>query len=978
MVSPEERLADLLVRWEDECSSDAPPHVEEFCQSHECSDLLDDFRELVASLEPMALVGGTEIGIGPHGDDGAPPVTTRFQVKRELGRGGLGVVYLAQDLELGRDVALKAMRSAAAADPGARERFSREAKLTGRLDHPGVVAVHDLAHAGGDPYYTMRVISGESLREAIEHLHGASPIDPVALRRLLRGFISACAAVAYAHSKNIIHRDLKPHNIMLGDYGETLVIDWGLANERGVRNAECGVEENLSSALRTPHSALDETPLPPPETRRSGYTAMGQAMGTWAYMSPEQARGDWDRVGPASDVFSLGATLYQILTGKTPYATADMPADVLAGRFPPATSIGAGVSKALDAVCQKAMAFDPSRRYADARDLAADVERWLVDEPVSAYRDPLMVRARRWAKRHRTFVTSGLALLVTAIVGLSAGLFFVNREKNRTEAQRVITKGALDEKTVAEQHTREALGRVTQAQLRTRQALDEMTDIGAERQLTGQRKLSASDQAFLTRALGHYRDFAAEAGNTREMREAIAHAHFRTAYILMRLGQRSTAEPEYRESLRQYTALIGEADEHNGNELRYMRSRVMNNLALLKMNAGRPREAEEMFLQLEKELTNLVPYLSPQLSIRVRQTLAYATNSLGKLQLTGAHFDESTRFFRRAAEMHRLLAIENPKNPAHVEERARTLTNIASNLLRPPAKRTEAEELLREALQSLEQLCKEYPDEPNYVASRAKALATLANEAFLQFQMPRGFAMLRDAIQLMRPVVRDYPADTEFRGLLADHLKHVGMLQSRLPGQQAEGEVHLLEAEVMLNRLIEDDPTAIDPRLNRGMVRYALGGFQRRRDPAASARFFDGAVEDLQAVIDGGNEGRVAPPLLPVIHWNRADLALAAGDHEKAAAAAVRLRELTPAPASGALDAARYLVRAAILAAGDTKLPWWQRFPLAERRAVTAVEFLHVAVKAGFKNAATLRGPDFAPLQGRPNFQRLVRSLENK
>ena len=102
---------------------------------------------------------------------------------------------------------------------------------------------------------------------------------------------------------------------------------------------------------------------------------MGQAMGTWAYMSPEQARGDWDRVGPASDVFSLGATLYQILTGKTPYATADMPADVLAGRFPPATSIGAGVSKALDAVCQKAMAFDPSRRYADARDLAADVER---------------------------------------------------------------------------------------------------------------------------------------------------------------------------------------------------------------------------------------------------------------------------------------------------------------------------------------------------------------------------------------------------------------------------------------------------------------------------------------------------------------------------------------------------------------------------------------------------------------------------
>src|SRR5262249_43557177 len=189
-------------------------------------------------------------------------------------------------------------------------------------------------------------------------------------------FVAACHAVAYAHSRGVIHRDLKPANILVGKFGETLVVDWGLAKKVGhVEPAKADAEGTLTTA----------------EEPAGEGTGMGQAVGTPAFMAPEQAAGRHDVVGPAADVYGLGATLYYLLTGRAPYEGNDkfaLLAAVQRGALTPPRLARPGVPRALEAVCLKALALDPERRYATAQALAQDVERWLADEAVAAYREP--------------------------------------------------------------------------------------------------------------------------------------------------------------------------------------------------------------------------------------------------------------------------------------------------------------------------------------------------------------------------------------------------------------------------------------------------------------------------------------------------------------------------------------------------------------------------------------------------------------
>ena len=231
----------------------------------------------------------------------------RFRILRPHARGGLGAVFVALDGELHREVALKQILLKHADDPVSRQRFVVEAEITGGLEHPGVVPVYGLgADAAGRPYYAMRFIKGDSLKEAIHRFHNDDALrkDPgrrsLELRKLLRRFTDVCNAIDFAHSRGVIHRDLKPANIIVGKHGETLVVDWGLAKAVGRSDPSVG-EETLA-----------------PSSGGSSETSPGSALGTPAYMSPEQARGELDRLGPRSDVYSLGATLYCLLTGNQP------------------------------------------------------------------------------------------------------------------------------------------------------------------------------------------------------------------------------------------------------------------------------------------------------------------------------------------------------------------------------------------------------------------------------------------------------------------------------------------------------------------------------------------------------------------------------------------------------------------------------------------------------------------------------------
>src|SRR6516162_8099008 len=338
----------------------------------------------------------------------------RFRLLRPHARGGLGEVFVALDAELHREVALKQILEKHADDPVSRQRFVLEAEVTGGLEHPGIVPVYGLGTYGsGRPYYAMRFIKGDSLKEAIEQFHADISLknDPgrrsFELRKLLRRFLDVCNAIDYAHSRGVIHRDIKPANIILGKHGETLVVDWGLA--KAVGRADPSVGEQAIA----------------PSSSGSSETLPGSTLGTPAYMSPEQACGDLDRLGPRSDVYSLGATLYCLLTGKPPFEGEDVGEilrTVQRGDFVPPRQLEPSLDAALEAICLKAMANQPGDRYPSCRALADDVERWMADEPVSAWAEPWTRKLLRWLTRHRTGVTGAAAAVLAGVVGLSAVL----------------------------------------------------------------------------------------------------------------------------------------------------------------------------------------------------------------------------------------------------------------------------------------------------------------------------------------------------------------------------------------------------------------------------------------------------------------------------------------------------------------------------------------------------------------------------
>jgi serine/threonine protein kinase/tetratricopeptide (TPR) repeat protein len=349
----------------------------------------------------------------------------RFRVLRPHARGGLGAVFVALDGELHREVALKQILDSHADDPISRRRFIQEAEITGGLEHPGIVPVYGLGtHPDGRPYYAMRFIGGDSYKDVINRFHNdeAMKKEPgrrsLELRKLLRRFIDVCNAIDYAHSRGVLHRDLKPANIVLGKHGETLVVDWGLAKPLGRTD---------------PQSDAGERTLVPSSGSGSEETLPGSALGTPGYMSPEQARGDLNRLGPRSDIYSLGATLYCLLTGRPPFDGDDM-AGVLRkvqwGEFSAPRQLDSAIDPALEAVCLKAMTFAPEERYATGRALADDIERWTAGQAVSAWQEPLLRKFGRWAGRSR----SAMAALAAAVLVAIAGSAYIRTIEARAKA----------------------------------------------------------------------------------------------------------------------------------------------------------------------------------------------------------------------------------------------------------------------------------------------------------------------------------------------------------------------------------------------------------------------------------------------------------------------------------------------------------------------------------------------------------------
>ncbi len=411
------------------------------------------------------------IDLGADGDVRGVTPEAADRYKREgpeLGRGGIGRVMVAFDSHLGRDVAIKELLPASFTKhpedtAGDLARFLREARITGQLEHPSIVPVYELGQRDdGSHYYSMKFVRGRTLRQAIDQAEGFS-----GRMALLRHFVDVANAIAYAHSRGVVHRDIKPENIMLGEFGETVVLDWGLAKGREKADP---LRPTLPRNLR----GLKGTNAPE--------TMVGEVVGTPAYMSPEQAGGQVDLVNERSDVWALGAVLYEILAGQTPFRAPGVEAlllRVIQDDFKPVREVEANAPAELAAIAEKALRKAPDERYPNARALVEDVIAFQNGRQVGAYDYSAWDLLKKVVHEYRAAAIATLLITITVVVALIAVIQLYLEAENQRDKAELSKKAEAEARMLAEANEKEAHDNLSVALTEKARLLTRQQDFGA-------------------------------------------------------------------------------------------------------------------------------------------------------------------------------------------------------------------------------------------------------------------------------------------------------------------------------------------------------------------------------------------------------------------------------------------------------------------------------------------------------------------
>jgi serine/threonine-protein kinase len=915
------------------------------------------------------------------------PGASRYRPVKLHAKGGLGEVYVAIDGELNREVALKEIQERHLDRVESQVRFVFEAEVTGGLEHPGIVPVYGLGrYPDGRPYYAMRFIRGVSLREAIKSFHADDPTSKrnlahsLPFRLLLNRFASVCQAIEYAHNRGVIHRDIKPENVMLGPHGETLVVDWGLA--KSVDRAE-------------PADAAGPGPLRPLSGAEGSNTQMGSVLGTPAFMSPEQAAGEIENLGPASDIFSLGSTLYALLTGHGPFrekTITELLEAVRFAKFPAPRSINPNIPKPLEAICQKAMAVRPSDRYLSAAGLAADIERWLNDEPVSAYQEPALVRLGRWTRRHRTAVASTFALLTTATLALVIANVFVTRERDRAERNFV----------------------------RARSAVEQMLTKVGEVDLADVPQMESVRRDLLDRALGFYREFLEEKGGDSPSTLETGRALVRLGDIRELLGLYQRAEADYRGAL----ALLDKPAARPGAdpELAKAVARAEVGLGILLKKSNRFLESESSLRQAIIDLERLSKTLPDDVDVKKaqararyqlgtllarlkdrsdqdealyraaiaeqeaivqaapdrpegRRDLARFLNNLGMLQ-SGADRPAAEATFRRALKIQDELEPTSAGNAGFRWQRSRTRNNLA--ILLASSAPADSEALFLQAKAGLEALAADFPKVPDYPRELA---ITLNNLALLLERKPnppfQPLGLLQSARETQQALTTDFPEMPDHRQKLAVTDMHLGdLLASQTP---AEADSRYEEATGLLARLVGDAPEVPEYQTAYGRALDGQASLKlARREWAAAEELLEPAIGALAKARSGNPREKSYDRLMIEARDHMAQALAGQGRHADLAIEAGLLAAVVPDKAPGHLQAAAWLTRSLTLVSSDAALAEPGRKELEETYAKAAVVELRKAMDAGASDPAVLDGPNYRPLKGRADFEALREAWKAK
>jgi eukaryotic-like serine/threonine-protein kinase len=781
-------------------------------------------------------------------DLGQPTSTGgRFRLLRHHARGGIGVVFVAMDSELHREVALKQIQPAHADDPTSRARFLIEAEVTGRLEHPGIVPVYGLGtNEQGRPFYAMRFVRGQSLKEAIESFHEAdsNPArDPaeraLSLRQLLRRFVDVCNAIAYAHSRGVIHRDLKPANILLGPYGETLVVDWGLAKVVGRDDP-------------TPEPVAEMT-LRPEVQPGCSETVAGTAIGTPMYMSPEQAEGRLAQIGPASDIYSLGGTLYCVVTGKPPVEERDLGeivARVLRGAIAPPRQVNPRVPAALEAVVQKAMALRPADRYPTAHALAEEVERWLADEPVRAWREPFWERARRWTRRRRTSMAVIAATVLASVIGLTAVLVVQTRAN-------VDLKSANLDLAMANRRASDANHELSLANARERTRFDLALDAIKTFHGTVSEDLLLNEAQFAglrTKLLKGATEFCGRLEGMlhgqpdSRSRAALGKAYQDIGELTARIGSQPEAIRALERGLELRLALAAELDAPPETNLEAAQSWIA--VGNLRQATGDPAAGLASFEQAQHLLQPLIrssPDHAPY-----RAAVAKCLHGIAQVKYETGRAQESLASHEQALSIRQELAESQPRDTQFQRDLAASYHDIGA-IHRASGRAAEALASYERARAISQKLADAHPAETPFQSDLAQSYNDIGFLHQETGELERALRSLKQARAILQRLADANPAVTQFAGDLAQSHQVIGSIQNQT-GDSTAALASLGLARAILQKLSTANPTVTVFRTRLAMS-YAYLGQARQR----SGRIEEAAAEFNRAVAIMEHVARLQP-----------------------------------------------------------------------------------------------------------------------